>query len=266
VIEAGERVGSYVLEECLGEGATGVVYRAVHEPDGAIVALKVLRPELAGNDTYRARFLREARAAGEVRHSHLVPVLDVGEAEGACFLACAFVAGGSLAARLRKGPLGVDELVRVASGVAGALDVLHAAGIVHRDVKPANVMLSEEGSALLTDFGLAKGRAYTLLTRPGQVLGTLDYLAPELIRGETATPASDLYALGCVVYECATGTPPFAGRGMIGTGMAHLDEQPPDPRVTPQLSFAILQALEKDPARRPRTATAYATMLQVAAR
>jgi serine/threonine-protein kinase len=257
-------IGGYALEEKLGEGATGVVWRAVR--NGNVVALKVLRPELAGNETYRARFLREARAASEVRHRHLVPVLDVGEAEGACYLACAFVAGGSLADRLRRGPLISNELVRVASGVAGALDALHAAGIVHRDVKPSNVMLDEEGNALLTDFGLAKGRAYTLLTRPGQVLGTLDYLAPELIRGESATAASDLYALGCVVYECATGAAPFAGRGMIGTGMAHLEEDPPETRLPPELAFAVLQALEKEPAKRPPSATAYATMLQVAAR
>jgi serine/threonine-protein kinase len=235
------------------------------------VALKLLKPELAANETYRARFVREARAAGEAHDSHLVPVIEAGEADGACYLVSAFVAGGSLATRLEGGPLEIGDMVRVVSGVASGLNALHAAGIVHRDVKPGNVMLDEEGTALLADFGLAKGRGYTLLTQSGQVLGTLDYLAPELIRGEPATPATDVYALGCVAYACATGTPPFAGRGMIGTGMAHLDEEPPDPRGSrPELGeslvFALRQALEKDPASRPPSATAYATMLQVAAR
>ena len=265
MLETGERLGAYVVEEKLGEGATGIVYRA-RSDEGETVALKVLRAELAGNDTYRARFVREARTAGEVRHRHLVSVLDAGEAAGACYLAAAFVAGGSLADRLHAARLELRDVAGIVGGIAGGLDALHAAGIVHRDVKPANVMLDEEGNALLADFGLAKSRAYTLLTMPGQVIGTLDYLAPELIRGEPATVASDVYALGCVAYECATGAPPFAGRGMIGTGMAHLEEEPPDPGLESGVSFALLQPLAKDPAKRPSTATAFATMLHVAVR
>ena len=259
-----ERVGPYRLEGELGSGGTGVVYRAVHD-DGEIVALKVLRSELAGDETFRKRFLREARAAQEVVDPHLVPVVDLGEADGRPYLASEFVEGGSLAARLAAGPLVQDELLRVAAGVAAGLDALHRAGLVHRDVKPANIMLDDDGGARLTDFGLAKGRAYTVLTRSGQVLGTLDYMPPEAIKGEEATPASDVYSLGCVVYECVAGKPPFAGKGMFEIGMAHLEEEPPEPCPAP-LGWAVLQALRKDPADRPPTATAYSTMLRVAAR
>jgi serine/threonine-protein kinase len=131
--------------------------------------------------------------------------------------------------------------------------------------------LDTVGSAALSDFGLAKGPAHTVLTRAGQALGTLDYMAPEVVRGGEATPASDIYALGCVAYECATGTPPFAGRGLLAVGTAHLAEQPPDPiaarpELPPDLGWALLTALAKEPADRPRTATTYGHMLQLAAR
>ena len=126
-------------------------------------------------------------------------------------------------------------------------------------------MITADGSALLTDFGLAKGRAYTVLTKRGQVLGTVDYLAPEIIRGDPATPASDLYGLGCVVYDCLAGKPPFAGKGLLELGLAQLEEEP-QPPCEGSLGWAALRALEKDPARRPPTAVAYASMLRVALR
>jgi eukaryotic-like serine/threonine-protein kinase len=172
----------------------------------------------------------------------------------------------SVAARLVGGSLAVEATIRIVSDVAAGLDALHRAGIVHRDVKPSNVMLRDDGSATLTDFGLAKGIAYTVLTRPGQVVGTLDYLAPEVIRGGEATPASDIYALGCVAFECLAGAPPFADRSLFGVGSAHLEEEPPEPPTSPQLAWALLRALEKEPAERPPTARTYARLLQVAAR
>ena len=162
----------------------GVVFRAVREPEGDEVALKVLRAEFSADETFRRRFVHEARAAGEVRHKHLVPITDAGEAEGRPYLAVAFVRGRTLEARLAEdGPLPIEDVVRVVAHVASGLDALHAGGIVHRDVKPSNVIIDEAGSANLTDFGLAKGRAYTVLTKPGMVMGTLDYLAPEMLRG-----------------------------------------------------------------------------------
>jgi serine/threonine-protein kinase len=248
----------------------GLVFRAVREPDGQVVALKVLRFQLSADETYRRRFVHEARAAQAVRHKHLVPILGAGEAEGRSYLAVGFVDGRTLEARLRTdGPLPVPDLVHVIAHVAAGLDALHQAGIVHRDVKPSNVLLDANGDAALTDFGLAKGRAYTVLTSPGQVLGTLDYLAPEIVRGQDATPASDIYGLGCVAFECAAGRAPFADRSLLEVTRALLDEEPADPCAerpdAPQgLGWAILQALAKEPEKRPPTATAYAHMLALA--
>jgi serine/threonine protein kinase len=249
----------------------GVVYRAVREGDGQLVALKILRHELVGDDVFRKRFLHEARAAREVQHRHLVPVLEAGESEGQQYLAVAYIEGGSLESLIQaSGPLELETVVRIAAEVGAGLDALHAQGLVHRDVKPSNIMLDDDGAASLTDFGLARGRGYTVLTKPGQVMGTLDYLAPELIKGEPASPASDIYALGCTICECIAGQPPFADKGRLEAAIAHLEEEPPDPcagraDLPPQLSWAILRALAKNPADRPTTATAYARMLQVAA-
>ena len=270
-MEPGEKVGPYRIEDVLGEGAVGIVYRAVRDRDHATVALKVLKDRLSGDETFRRRFVHEARAAQHVQHDHLVPVLDAGEAGGRSYLVTAFVAGRTLAQRLEDdGPLPLDDLLQLVAQVGTALDALHREGLIHRDVKPSNLMLDEAGSAAITDFGLAKGPAYTVLTKPGQVMGTLDYLAPELIRGESATASSDVYALGCVVYECLIGVPPFGGKSLFEVGAAHLNEPPPDPSetredVSPSLSWAALKALEKDPAQRPPTATAYASLLHVAA-
>ena len=258
------RLGDYEVETELGQGAFGTVYRG-RSAAGRLVALKVLAPALAEDDAFRRRFAREARAAQEVRHRHLVAVLEHGEADGRPYLVLEYVSGGSLSERLESGVLGPDAALRLVAEVAGGLDALHASVLVHRDVKPSNIMLRDDGSAALTDFGLAKGAAYTVLTRPGQVLGTLDYLAPELVRGEEATPASDIYALGCVAFECLAGSPPFADRSLFGVGTAHLEDEPPVPPAPPQLAWALLRALEKDPAARPPTATTYAHLLRAAA-
>jgi serine/threonine-protein kinase len=270
-LEPGHRLGAYRLEERLGEGAVGVVFRAIKEPEGDEVALKVLRAELSADETFRRRFVHEARAAGEVRHKHLVPITDAGEAEGRPYLAVAFVRGQTLEARLASGPpMSLEDVVRIVAHVASGLDALHAEGMVHRDVKPSNVIIDETGSANLTDFGLAKGRAYTVLTKPGMVMGTLDYLAPELLRGSEATAASDIYALGCLAYECTAGRAPFADASMFDLASAHLNVEPTDPCANrpdaPEgLSWAILQALAKDPDGRPPTATAYAHLISFAA-
>jgi len=267
----GDAVGQYRLDARLGEGAVGVVYRARRESDGAVVALKLLKQRLGEDETFRARFVHEARAARHVEHDHVVPVLDAGEAGGTSYLVAEYVPGGSLEDRLREeGALPIVEALRIGAEVATGLDALHHGGLVHRDVKPSNLMLYGDGRAAITDFGLAKGPAYTVLTKPGQVMGTLDYLAPELIRCEAATPSTDIYALGCVVYECIAGTPPFGGKSLFDIGTAHLNVSPPDPgatrpEVTPSLSWALLKALEKDPAQRPPTATAFASLLHVAA-
>jgi serine/threonine protein kinase len=271
-LRLGEVLGPYRLVSVLGEGAIGVVYRATRDPDGTVVALKVLKPRLSRNEVYRQRFLREARVASDVRHAHLVPILDAGEARGHHYLAAAYVDGGSLADRIEaEGALPVADCVRFAAEIGTGLDALHAGGIVHRDVKPSNIMLDRNGGAALTDFGLAKGRAYTVLTKPGQVMGTLDYIAPELVVGGEAAPPTDIYALGCTVYEALTGTAPFAERRMLELAMAHVDESPPDPcgrrsELDPEVAAVVLEALAKDPGARPRTGTAFANLLRAAAR
>jgi serine/threonine-protein kinase len=160
----------------------------------------------------------------------------------------------------------VDETVELAAQLARGLDELHRRGIVHRDVKPSNVLFDTDGRAALSDFGLARAVDSTRLTREGQLLGTPHYLAPELIEGAEATPASDVYALGCLLYECVAGAPPFATRRLTELGFAHLAEPAPDPRdhrpdLPAGVAAALLAALEKDPAARPTTATALARML-----
>jgi serine/threonine-protein kinase len=267
----GTVVGGYRLEAPLGAGAVGVVYRAVG-PDGATVAMKVLRAELSADPRFVARFSREARAAAALTGRHLAEVLDSGQDAGHHYLVTRYVPGGTLRERLGSGgPMDIAQVVRIAAHVGSALDTMHTAGLLHRDLKPANVLLDDAGAAYLTDFGLAKSDAFTVLTKPGETMGTLDYLAPELVRGEPATAATDVYAFGCLVYECATGAAPFAGRGLLQVGLAHLHDPPPDPAVarpdmSPGLGWAIVQALAKSPSERPATATAYAHMLSVAAR
>jgi len=266
--ELGTRIGPYLLEGILGEGGMGIVFRASRE-DGSVVALKVLRPELSGDEGYRRRFEREGRIASSLTHPHLVEVVDAGEADGWSYLASRFVPGESLAERLeRDGPLPVETVVQIAGEVGTALDTLHASDLVHRDVKPSNVMLAQRG-AELTDFGVARATADSVLTAPGRVVGTLDYLAPEVIRGEPAQPPADVYALGCLLYECLTGAPPFGSRPFAEAAVAHVSEDPPDPsrRDLPrQLWTALRHGLAKDPADRPPTATAYALMLRVSAK
>jgi serine/threonine-protein kinase len=270
-LEVGDRLGPYRLEEVLGEGGMGIVFRAAHESDDAIVALKVLKRKFSADEEYRHRFRREARAASEIRHEHLLPIVEVGEADGRPYLAVQYVRGRSLEARVKEeGPLPIDDTLRIVDQIASGLDALHSSGVVHRDVKPSNIMLDENGDAWLTDFGLAKGPEYTLLTKAGQVMGTLDYIAPELIKGQPASAASDLYALGCTVFEAIAGEPPFAKKSVFQIAMAHLQDEPPDPCAArgdapAGFGLAVLMAIAKDPGDRPPTASAYATILRLAA-
>lgn len=271
-LSSGDRIGAFVLGDKLGEGAVGVVYRATRGSDGKTVALKLLKKQLAQDTVFRARFAHEARAAQEVQHPHLVPIVDAGQEGDYHYLAVRFVEGTTLEARIKEaGPLPLEEVTAVMPGIAAGLDALHAKGVFHRDIKPSNIMVDTDGRALLTDFGSAKGAAYTALTSMGQVLGTLDYMAPELIKGAPASAASDIYALACVVFECIAGRSPFGHKSVLQVGVAHMEEEPPDPcekrpELPKSLSWAVLQGLAKDPERRPQTATAYTNMLSMAAK
>jgi serine/threonine-protein kinase len=243
----------------------GIVFRAVR--DRETVAVKVLKEALSDNRAFERRFLRESRVAAAVQHKHLVPIVDAGEADGRHYLAARYVPGGSLAMRLRTcGRLAVDETLRLVTDIGAGVDALHRLGLVHRDVKPSNVMLDDDGTAALTDFGLAKGPAYTVLTKPGTIVGTIGYLAPEVLLGEEATAASDIYALGCVAYECLAGAAPFASDNVLEAIAAHLDEDAPDVSaerddIPTAFGATIGRALAKQADERPRTARSFAHML-----
>ncbi len=266
----GSQIGEYSVDDLLGEGGMGKVYTATG-PDGGRVALKLVKDDYARDETFRRRFYREARIAQTVKHPNVVPVLDTGEVDGLPYMAQRFIDGMSLDDKLKRdGPLDVQTAVQVCTDVAAGLEALWAAGMVHRDVKPANILLDEGGRGYITDFGLAKDTQGSLLTLPGQALGSMDYMAPEQIRGEQVGAATDIYALGCVMYECMCGRPPFAEVQGMRILWAHLQDPPPDPRAArPDMSdeFAntLLTALQKDAAQRPQSAGEYARMLAAAA-
>ena len=232
------------------------------------VAIKLLRD--LGDPRAVARFEQEAQILARLQHPDVVTVFDSGVDHDERFIVMELVDGPTLRELLdEEGRLAPERAGEIASRLASALGFAHDNGVIHRDVKPSNVLFDAEGRAMLTDFGLAKGPAYTVLTRTGQIVGTLDYLAPELIRGQPATPSTDIYALGCVVYECVCGQPPFGGKSMFEMSTAILEENPPDPcanrpDLPSALGWAVLQALAKEPEKRPPTATAYANMVRLA--
>src|SRR4051812_41900792 len=266
----GTSVGDYRIESILGIGGMGRVYRAI-APDGTPVALKLVKIDLAGDQIFRRRFDREVRIALRVTHPNVVPFVDAGEEDGIPFLVQKLITQGTLEDRLRsQGPFDVEATVRLAVEVAAGLDAVFAAGLVHRDVKPANILLDEEGTAHITDFGLSKDLQGSVLTRPGQALGSMDYMAPEQIRGDAVTAATDVYALGCVMFEALTGAPPFASRTGMHVLWAHLQDDPPDlaqerPDLPPAVVAVIRRALEKSPVKRPQTAGEFARDFQEAA-
>jgi serine/threonine-protein kinase len=274
----GTHFGDYAVDSLLGVGGMGKVYRAT-APDGTAVALKLVKEDYARDETFRRRFYREARIAQMVKHPNVVPVVDTGEHQGLPFMAQRFISGKSdpnkgesLDDKLKRdGPLDVATSVQVCTDVASGLEALWAAGMVHRDVKPANILLDERGQAYITDFGLAKDTQGSLLTLPGQALGSMDYMSPEQIRGEPVSAASDIYALGCVMYECMVGRPPFADVQGMRILWAHLQDEPPDPtslrsELPPEFARTIMVAMAKDPQQRPHTAGEYARMLAEAAK
>ena len=248
----------------------GSVYRAEHS-DGSTVALKVIRRDLAADDVFRRRFAREAGTAARVHHPRVVELVEVGDEDGVPYLAQRYVPGGTLGDRLAvERQMGLADVVRLLIDVGSGIDALHGAGLVHRDLKPANILLDEDGRALIADFGLAKDPQGTVLTRPGHVVGSMDYMAPEQIRGEEVGPPADVYALGCIAHECLTGQPPFADREGVRVLWAHLRDEPPDlcagrADVPSDVSWAVCCALEKDAAKRPPSATGLARMVQMAA-
>jgi serine/threonine protein kinase len=267
----GDTIGPYVLDAQLGEGGMGRVFLAHRPPAPEAYAIKVIRDELASDPAITRRFLREAEATSRVHHPRLIEVVETGTDAGRPYLAMRHIDGASLDRLLKDhGPLELAAATRTIGDAAGALDALHDVGLVHRDIKPSNIMIEPEGRATLMDLGLARGPDMSVLTKTNAVVGTLGYLAPELIRGSAdASAASDIYALGCVAFEALAGRAPFVG-GMFEVGIGHLEHPAPDiheirPELPETVSEAISLALAKSPERRPRTATAFAVMLRVGA-
>jgi serine/threonine protein kinase/WD40 repeat protein len=262
------RLGPYRVLEVLGQGGMGVVFRALDPALERQVALKVLPPGLAGSAPARERFLREARAAARVRHDHVVTIYHVGEDRGTPYLAMELLAGESLETALHRGPMSLAEVLRIGREAALGLAAAHEQGLVHRDVKPANLWLeAPAGRVKVLDFGLVRaGSDGRELTREGAVVGTPAYMSPEQARGRPVDARSDLFSLGCVLYRLAAGRPPFGGDDVVSTLLAvALDEPDPPGRVCPGLPPAlaglILQLLAKSPAGRPASAREVARRL-----
>jgi eukaryotic-like serine/threonine-protein kinase len=250
--------GRYELLRPLGSGGMAEVVAAHDRRLGRDVAIKLIRPEQLADPTSHERLLREARAAAALHHPHTVAVHDVGEDGGRPFIVMELVKGDTLQDRLRDGTrLSADETVAIGSAVLEALQTAHEHGLVHRDVKPSNVLLSDSGHIKLADFGIAKALDTTDagLTTTGQVIGTPRYLAPEQAAGGPATPASDLYSLGAVLYECLAGRPPFDGPSALAVALAHQRASfPPLREVAPDVPGSVAdtveRALSKDPQQR----------------
>ncbi len=240
----GTTLAGYRLGPQLGRGGMGVVYRAEHLRLRREVALKIVAPEIADDVGFRERFAREARIAATLEHPHVVTVYDAGEAHGVLYLAMQLVEGGDLAAELSAhGALDAGRALEICGQIAGALDTAHAAGLIHRDVKPANVLLDGRTS-YLTDFGLVKHGGAT--TRPGDIVGTIQYVSPEQIEGRELTGASDQYALAAVLYHCLCGAPPFVRESDVAVMYAHLrDPAAAASDVRPGLPAALDRVLAR---------------------
>lgn len=245
--------GRYELEEPIGQGGMATVYRARRLSDGSVVAVKVLREPYSHDREFVERFEREAEAAASLDHPHVVPVLDRGQDGGVHFLVMEYVEGEDLKSLLRRcGPLPPDRAAAIAAAVCDALEYAHARGIVHRDVKPQNILLTPTGQVKVTDFGIARALSSATITETGTVLGSVHYLSPEQARGEPASARSDLYALGVVLYEMLTGQLPFDGESPIAVVLKHLYEEPApvrerNPAVPARLEGVVRRAMAKRP-------------------
>jgi eukaryotic-like serine/threonine-protein kinase len=262
----------YRLGERIAAGGMGSVYRAVDETLGRQVAVKALRGELADDPTFLERFRREARAAAGLSHPGVAAIYDYGEVDGQPFIVMELVEGENLAERVAAGgPLPWQEAFAIGEQVAAALAAAHDHGLVHRDVKPANIMLARDGHAKVTDFGIAQAAQAATLTRTGMVLGSANYVAPEQAKGGHVGPAADVYSLGCVLFEAVTGETPYHGGNAVAIATQHVSAPVPDPRehrpdLPPEAAALIMRALRKQPDARFASGTAMAAALSAAGR
>ncbi len=259
-----DEVAGFRLEGLIGRGGMGVVYRARQPGLDRVVAVKVIDPARAADPGFRERFAREARLAAAIEHPNIVPVYSTGEDRGRLYLVMRYIDGVNLAERLGEGPLALSAVAEIVVQVASALDAAHLRGLIHRDVKPANILLAEH-HAFLTDFGITRELDATAgLTRTGVFVGSVEYAAPEQAAG--AGPAADQYSLGCVAYECLTGVSPFGRERDLRILWAHAHEvpRPPSalaPDLPADLDAAVLRALAKEPGERWATCTEFAQRL-----
>jgi len=265
-LAAGTQFGAYEIVESVGSGGMAAVYRAFQPSLGRYVAIKVLPGFFAEHVGFRERFQREALAVASLRHPNILTIFDYGEEQGLAFIVSELLEGGSLSARLGK-PMPPSEVTRWLGPVAAALDYAHSRGIVHRDVKPSNILVAADGTPVLADFGLAHMLGSTpRLTRTGTIAGTPEYMAPESARGETAGPAADQYALAVVAYEMLTGRVPFSAETPLAVLLAQVHRPPPPPRsLNPALDAAtenaLLKALSKSPGERFGSASDFVAAL-----
>jgi CHASE2 domain-containing sensor protein len=263
-------IAGYRIVSLIGRGGMGVVYQAVQLTLDRPVALKLIDPAHADDEEFRARFVRESHVAASLEHPHVIPVYEAREDGGLLFIAMRLVRGPSLADLFAaEAPLVPVRAVALVSQIASALGAAHARGLVHRDVKPANILLYERDHAYLTDFGVSHELESEGLTGVGERLGTVDYMAPEQCRGERVGPAADIYSLGCVLYEALTGRAPYPAASEAARIAAHLHDPPPSasahwPAVPVALDAVIIKALDKDPARRFVSAAALALAASMA--
>jgi serine/threonine protein kinase len=252
-------LGDYRIEGIVGVGRMGVVYLAIDRITGRAVALKVLREDVGIDPVYRERFRREGELLSALEHPHVLPIYGMGEADGELFIAMRLVSS-TLRSAISNKPIPVDGAMKILACVASALDAAHAAGVVHRDVKPANVLIDPNpGEVYLGDFGLARDPEGTALTAPGQVLGTIDYMAPELLDGERVGAATDIYGLACLAIETLTGTVPYLRDTDAATMYAHIVDPPPSvserrPELPAALDDVLATGMAKDPDDRQATA------------
>ncbi|MGI8730967.1 MAG: protein kinase domain-containing protein [Solirubrobacteraceae bacterium] len=251
-LRPGDVFVNHRIEGLAGRGGMGVVYRATDLDLDRVVALKVIAPALADEPDFRARFVAESKAAASIEHPNVIPVYYAGDEDGVLYIVMRFVDGPDLRALVRaQGSLDADRAAQIISQVGGALDAAHQHGLVHRDVKPANVLLDADDHAYLTDFGLTKRAASTgALSRSGGWVGTLGFVAPEQIRGERVDGRTDVYALGCVLVHALTGDAPYLRESDEATLWAHLNAPPPTDRVPQTFAGVVARALSKDPADR----------------
>jgi predicted ATPase/serine/threonine protein kinase len=253
-LDIGAELAGYRIDGLLGRGGMGFVYSAEHMLLGRKAAIKTLLPELAGDGDFKERFIRESRVVASIDHPNIIPIYDAGEAGGVAYIAMRFVQGCDLSDLIEReeGGLSAERTVAILDQAGGALDAAHAREVVHRDVKPANVLIDEPtGRVYLTDFGIAKAARTKGLTRTGFFIGTLDYASPQQIQGQALGPPADIYALGCVLFECLTGQKPFAKETDVAVFHAHLLEPPPKvtelkPDLPGALDDVVARAMAKE--------------------